>query len=413
MKAKTILLFSYFGFASGGGTATCTATIARLLHRRGHRVIVASSEPLKGIWQWERLLPVRFIPNLYWRDKILIWQLRRLLKKYQVDICHISDCRFGARVGILASQPLGIKVIIDLRDFWFCSLNGLLTSKDLQRPLKPGEIIGINKQPPKSLICRLWWHYWQEHKINYYRSRYQLFNKVSYFLSVSPVMADIWQQYFPFATFHHLMGQSVINFKASSGDKVICRQLLVKRYNLSAEKIIFFAGRLVAHRGLSLILKLAKQLKNQPVIILLAGSGEEQEWLQQQIIKHHLNKLIFCGQLAEEELKKYLWGSDLFIFPTQFVEPFATIVLEAMEGKTAVVANALGNLNYLIKNGYSGYLANPENQQDFINKVKKLLADNKLRACFAKRAAMGARHYNNKGFITCLERIYAEVLEQK
>lgn len=412
MKQKTILLFSYFGFASGGGTATCTATIAKLLLERGYRVIVASCEPLPGEWRWEKLLPVRFIPNFYWRDKLLAWQLHRLLKKYQVDICHLSDCRFGARAGILAAKSLGIKVIIDLRDFWFCSLNGLATSGDLQKPLKPGEIIGINKQAPQSLLARFWWRYWQRHKISYYRSRYQLFKKADYFLSVSPVIADVWQQYFPFKVPHRLMSQSVVGFSASASTKALCRQLLAKRYSLNTEKIIFFAGRLVAHRGLSLILKLAKQLKNQPVIILLAGSGEDQDWLQQQIAKHHLSKLIYCGQLIEVELKKYLWGSDLFIFPTKFIEPFATIALEAMESSTAVVANALGNLNYLIETNYSGYLANPDDEQDFINKVKKLLADDSLRRLFAKRAAKQARYYNNEGYLARLERVYAESLEQ-
>lgn len=409
MKVKTVLLFSYFGFKSGGGTATCTATIATLLHRRGYRVIVASSEPLKGKWQWQRIFPLRFIPNLFWRDKILTWQLRHLLKKYQVDLCHICDCRFGARAGILATKSLNIKIVVDLRDFWFCSLNGLLTNADLSQPLSPGEIVHSWQHPPRSLARWLWWYYWHHHKISYYQARYQLFKSVDYFLPVSAVVADIWQQYFPLLVPWQLMGQSVIAFSANIAEKSLCRQQLIKRHHLSGEKIIFFAGRLVAHRGLSLIVKLAKQLKKQSVVILLAGSGEGRQWLQQQIKKNHLTKLILCGQLNEATLKTYLWGSDIFIFPTGFIEPFGSIVLEAMEAKTAVVANALGNLKNLIKNNYSGYLADPANDQDFLIKVKKLLADERLRALFAKQAAKQAKHYNNKDFIARLERIYSKV----
>lgn len=70
---------------------------------------------------------------------------------------------------------------------------------------------------------------------------------------------------------------------------------------------IFFTGNIGEAQGLEIVIEAAKELDNTDIIFHIVGDGRNKANLESKVIENHLeNKVIFHGQVKEEEIPTYL-----------------------------------------------------------------------------------------------------------
>ncbi|MGC9116827.1 MAG: glycosyltransferase family 4 protein, partial [Conexivisphaera sp.] len=113
-----------------------------------------------------------------------------------------------------------------------------------------------------------------------------------------------------------------------------------RRYASDSERMVFFVGRMVHEKGVSVLVDAALELlgRRRDVKFVLAGDGPLRLDLMRRVESSGLaEKFYFLGFVSDEELAELYAAADLAVFPSIY-EPFGIVALEAMSmGKPVVV----------------------------------------------------------------------------
>jgi glycosyltransferase involved in cell wall biosynthesis len=144
---------------------------------------------------------------------------------------------------------------------------------------------------------------------------------------------------------------------------------------------------------------LIKALKNLPktlkkeMLLLLLGSGGDT------IGKMAGIKSLNLGYITNERIKLLAYSSaDLFILPTRS-EGLSLVLLESMSCGTPMLSFRVGGNPDLVRDGITGYLAEPENVKELSFNIIKLLEDESLR----NKMAQNCRQIAQGEFSTDIE----------
>ncbi|MDA8244181.1 MAG: asparagine synthase (glutamine-hydrolyzing) [Elusimicrobia bacterium] len=120
------------------------------------------------------------------------------------------------------------------------------------------------------------------------------------------------------------------------------RRAVRERLGLPQDRLVLFTVRnLVSRMGLENLVEAATAVvKEYPAaLFLLGGRGYLRERLAARIAKAGLSGNVkLTGYIREEELPLYYQCADIFVLPTQFLEGFGLVTLEAMACGTPVLA---------------------------------------------------------------------------
>jgi len=156
---------------------------------------------------------------------------------------------------------------------------------------------------------------------------------------------------------------------------------LLKRFGLVDKKVLFFLGELKPRKNPLFLIDMFKEIikvKGKGVCLVIAGDGELMEKMKRKSKELGIEKqIIFTGYVREEDKVKYYNLADVFIFPSR-MEGFGLVVGEAMSCAKPVVAFSVASLPELVKDGVTGFLAHPEDKEDFVRKILKLIDDSRL-----------------------------------
>lgn len=143
---------------------------------------------------------------------------------------------------------------------------------------------------------------------------------------------------------------------------------------------LIWAGNMLKLKRVIDILKAYRTLSVRYDISLdLIGEGAERKRLEQFVEKYKLENVRFYNFLPNEEIKRRMSESDIFIFPSSGYEGWGAVVNEAMQARCAVVAaRETGAARSMIVNGENGMTFQSGNVCALIQVVEKLLKDKKL-----------------------------------
>jgi glycosyltransferase involved in cell wall biosynthesis len=117
---------------------------------------------------------------------------------------------------------------------------------------------------------------------------------------------------------------------------------------------------------------LPESLKSEIVLLILGNGGEA---IADAIGIQTLN----LGYASGDRLKAIAYSAaDLFIFPTR-ADNLPLVLQESMSCGTPMVSFNVGGVPDLVRSEITGYLAEPENIQDFAYGIVQLLENQKLR----------------------------------
>ncbi len=118
--------------------------------------------------------------------------------------------------------------------------------------------------------------------------------------------------------------------------------------------ILFTVRNLIPRMGLENLIFATSRVKDefpgQDFRLVIGGRGSLREKLQKMITELGLEHQVYLiGSVSEEELPLYYQACDFFVLPTEALEGFGLVTLEALATNTPVIGTPIGATPELIK----------------------------------------------------------------
>ena len=133
------------------------------------------------------------------------------------------------------------------------------------------------------------------------------------------------------------------------------------RFALPWERIIMHVGRIVAEKGVEVLIRAAPLVLEQvpEAKFVIAGKGPELDHFRRLVKEMNLEqKVLLTGFIGDEDRNKLYKIADVAVFPSLY-EPFGMVALEAMAARTPVVVSAVGGLLEVVAHAETGITVYP------------------------------------------------------
>src|SRR5579883_212250 len=179
------------------------------------------------------------------------------------------------------------------------------------------------------------------------------------------------------------------------------RQAFRRQYAADDEKIVLYVGRLVAEKGIYVVLDaVAKTLETVPRAKFIAvGSGPALEDARSRAAEAEWSEHIqFTGFVSDEVRNRLYQVADVAIFPSIY-EPFGIVALEGMAMNVPVVASNAGGLAEVVDREDTGVVVDAGSPDSLAWGITHVLEQPALSQCRAERAYAKAMTEFNWGVV--------------
>lgn len=356
--------------AEHGGEERMCQIIANELCQRGHNVVVVLTDQLanEGI-----VYPLNRAVRLYylqknrverklnkWFDRLPEIRYRYLLWKHHIDV--VIDV--GSPKSLLTTKAVeghDIKVIC-WDHFMYKSFRKRWCYDDLKRLIMDGKIHRLvvltqndansyaehEKSFPKNLICHIY--------------------------NPSPIQTDT---YIPHKS----------------------RRVLA-------------VGRLAEEKGFDLLLEAWREVeqKNPDWLLEIVGDGYMRPVLEHQVEDYNLRR-VTISHFTSQVKEKYA-EAGIFVLSSHY-EGLGLVLLEAESMSLPLVSfDCPCGPSEIIKHGYNGYLAKPNDPHDLAEKLLSVMSDDALREQMGRNAFEASREFRTKSIIDQWERLINDVMRE-
>lgn len=157
---------------------------------------------------------------------------------------------------------------------------------------------------------------------------------------------------------------------------------------------ILLSGGFLPSKGLHLAIDIALRLLEHKMNFQITITGivysedafskKYYEKIVSLIKVHHLDKYIKLV-VNHNDVREYFEWCDVFIHPSN-TEGLPRVVMEAMAMKKPVIANAVGGVTDYVLDGYTGFITNYKNVDEYVDYIIKLSTDRELYDTISNRA---------------------------
>ncbi|RKD76302.1 glycosyltransferase involved in cell wall biosynthesis [Sinobaca qinghaiensis] len=158
---------------------------------------------------------------------------------------------------------------------------------------------------------------------------------------------------------------------------------LIQEHELKDKFIISYAGAHGISQNLSVILDVAKELKDQKDIqFLFIGEGAEKEKLEEMVIEQNISNVKFIGSQPKESMSSFYSSSDLCLIPLRNIELFKAFIpskmFEIMACGVPIVASLEGEAADILNESKAAIVVQPDNAEEIKHAILKLKNDKYL-----------------------------------
>lgn len=184
-------------------------------------------------------------------------------------------------------------------------------------------------------------------------------------------------------------GKSYLNdLLGAAPDKIVqlpymtsCPNVFTESSSEENETVFLYVGQLIERKGIDQFLNalslLPTTITNQMKVNIL-GDGDLRDKLEDKTKKLKLDFVSFKGRQPYENVSLYYQEADVFVLPTLY-DYRALVGFESLHYGCAVVTSIFdGARNEVVREGENGFVIDPNNPQDFSNKLLLLIEDKNL-----------------------------------
>jgi len=322
------------------GVIVSTLRFARGLRARGHRVIfLAARSRSHHETSDENGIKIYRFPSVPLPKSDGRWnisfpstgRIKSILRTEQVDVVHITLPLPSAISALRAARALGIATVAH------------------------------SHSQPENVFLHLPW-FLPPHIFDrpYYAYMAWVYNHAHRVIAVSPLGKDLLIR----AGVPETKIEVISNGVDISRFRVIDPGDFRERMGIPSDAVVMlFVGRLQPEKSIETLIRATALLAPRfpKLFVLIIGGGNLKDELE--ALSRNLKvdtRVIFAGRLSESQLVPAYNASDIFVLPS-LAELEGMVVLEAMACGTPVVAYARGAVPEIVKDGITGFLVNPSN----------------------------------------------------
>lgn len=177
-----------------------------------------------------------------------------------------------------------------------------------------------------------------------------------------------------------------------------------------ANKNILYAGRFTINKNVELLIKTLKQMPRS-ISLTIIGEGSSKPNIISYLHNIGLDSQVKIIEfMPRSELLTRFDLSDALIMPTNEVEAFGLVAVEAQARGLPVIYAMTGGLNEVLKKSAIGF--EPGNAQDLANKITKLFEKTENLEKVSKRGFRNSQMYRLSKLINSLESLSVNVMEK-
>jgi len=187
-------------------------------------------------------------------------------------------------------------------------------------------------------------------------------------------------------------------------------------HDLEDCKVILFVGALTKwhrYKGLDVLIKAFIEIQRRldDARLLIVGDGDLKSEYQASCLTVAA-KVIFAGNVDDDELPSYYAASDLLVLPSiDRSEGFGLTLLEANATGKPVVASNVGGIPSVVTDGVNGLLVPPRDEKTLAETIIDLMKDEGKLHEMGLNGRRVAEAHDWKHIVKKTEEIYREVLE--
>ena len=178
---------------------------------------------------------------------------------------------------------------------------------------------------------------------------------------------------------------------------------------------ILSAGRFAAHKRLDKTLQALAALGREDVKLRLVGEGDsvEEQTVEDLIRELGLHDRVErLGKLPYNELISLMESSHVFL-STSEEEGFGIVFVEAMAAGLPVVAMRVGAVPEVVPDGKAGFLVEPGDVSQVVEKLKLLIDNPSLRESMGRYGRKHAHRFDLEEHWTTFRDLYREIINQQ
>jgi glycosyltransferase involved in cell wall biosynthesis len=188
---------------------------------------------------------------------------------------------------------------------------------------------------------------------------------------------------------------------------------------LNSVKEILFVGRLIARKGVDVLLRALPLIESEgPVHLHVVGHGDMAERWQALARELAVERSVtFHGAISKVALEQRYASADVFVLPAIVdergdTEGLGAVLVEALSFMTPVVASDVGGIADVIRDGETGLLVPEKNPAALAAAISRLLRDRELADRLARQGLAHAQEsFDWRGIAAQVMAIYREVID--
>lgn len=156
------------------------------------------------------------------------------------------------------------------------------------------------------------------------------------------------------------------------------------------KKVLLFVGNLLEVKGVSFLLQALQRLARPELSLYVVGGGDLREGLENQAEQSHIPGCTFVGPQPHDRIPLWLSAAYCLVLPS-LSEGLPTILCEAMQCKTPIVATAVGGIPEIINDHTTGLLVPSGDARALASAIAAQLDDSACSAAMTENAYEFAR----------------------
>ncbi len=199
-------------------------------------------------------------------------------------------------------------------------------------------------------------------------------------------------------------------FKPTSKDEAILNSL-----NLADKFVVGYLGTHGMAHKLDFILDCAQQI-NSNIHFLFIGDGAEKGKLLKQVEKLKLQNVTMLPPVSKDDVGKYISLTDVALVPLKKSDTFKTVIPSKIFENSAmhkpILLGVEGESKGIIEKYNAGICFEPENSDDFIEKLNKIHADKAFYAACQEGCNQLAKNFDRKKLAENMLKVITETTKQ-
>lgn len=172
---------------------------------------------------------------------------------------------------------------------------------------------------------------------------------------------------------------------------------------------ILYTGQLAKHKGVHILIKAFKKIKDTNLHLHITGKGSYTDELKK--LAYGDERITFYGFVSEEKLTELYEMANISVVPSVWYDNSPVVIYESFRAGTPVIGSDIGGIPELVIDGYNGYLFEAGNVDELERTLIGVIHSKPKMQELSENALASAEKYKMEEHIAKLEQIYQNLVK--